>query len=140
MTDFIETDYRHYCRNPKCRTKLPTPVSHSKEAFCSGTSCKERFYRLRCYVCEEKKPAGKLRGATCGKRRCRNAFRVLSRQPGYRGSDEVEIGVRNPIESGTKTRLESDRGVNWAIAVNQARIRAPRRVLEAECAGFLRRQ
>jgi hypothetical protein len=33
VTEFkIET--RHYCRNPKCRSKLTTPVVNPREAFC----------------------------------------------------------------------------------------------------------
>jgi hypothetical protein len=80
MTDFAETEYRHYCRNPKCRTKLPAPVSNPKEAFCPNTTCKQRFYRLRCYVCEEKK-TGRLDAHTCGRRKCKNALRRIRTPP-----------------------------------------------------------
>ena len=34
MTEFA-TEVRHYCRNPKCRSKLPKPVSNEREAFCA---------------------------------------------------------------------------------------------------------
>jgi hypothetical protein len=27
MTEFAETALRHYCRNPRCRSKLSKPVS-----------------------------------------------------------------------------------------------------------------
>jgi hypothetical protein len=76
MVEFAETAMRHYCRNPKCRSKLKTPVSNSREAFCSDTTCKQRFYRLRCYVCGEKKK-GRLDAHTCGRRKCKNAIRSL---------------------------------------------------------------
>ena len=28
MTEFTETALRHMCRNPRCRSKLPAPVSN----------------------------------------------------------------------------------------------------------------
>ena len=46
------------------------------------------------------------------------------------GSQSVVSPLKNPIKSGLKTRLADDRGIEWAIAVNSARIRAPRRVLD----------
>jgi hypothetical protein len=73
MTEF-KTETRKFCRNPKCRAKLPSPVENLKEAFCCK-GCRERFYRLRCYVCEEKK-TGRLDAHTCGRRKCQNAMRV----------------------------------------------------------------
>ena len=113
MTEF-GTEYRHYCRNPKCRTKLPTPISNPREAFCPETTCRERFYRLRCYACEEKKP-GRLDAHTCGRRKCKNALRVLG--PPY-DSRRVEIASGNPIKSGLpegpKSRLDK-----WRILAGE---------------------
>jgi hypothetical protein len=43
---------RHYCRNPRCRMKLPTPVENEHHAFCTR-GCFESFYLHRCLVCEE---------------------------------------------------------------------------------------
>src|SRR5215831_5079649 len=43
---------RHYCRNPRCRSKLPAPVENEHRAFCTR-GCFESFYRSRCLVCEE---------------------------------------------------------------------------------------
>ena len=34
MTEFA-AETRYYCRNPKCRSKLPKPVSNEGEAFCA---------------------------------------------------------------------------------------------------------
>jgi hypothetical protein len=51
MTDFAE-DLRHRCRNPHCRSKLPTPVSNPREAFCAR-GCYESFHLKRCRVCEK---------------------------------------------------------------------------------------
>jgi hypothetical protein len=94
MTEFA-TEVRHYCRNPKCRSKLKAPIANTREAFCTR-GCRERFYRLRCYVCEEKKP-GRLDAHTCGRRKCKNAIRSRKRAEDTR---RVEIGVGNPIKSG----------------------------------------
>jgi len=35
---------RHYCRNPRCRSKLPDPVENTREAFCCR-GCYRQFYR-----------------------------------------------------------------------------------------------
>ena len=99
MVEFTVTAMRHYCRNPRCRSKLPTPVSNPREAFCTK-GCRERFYRLRCYVCDEKKP-GRLDAHTCGRRKCKNAMRTL-KSPSATG--RVEIGVGESIESTSASR------------------------------------
>jgi hypothetical protein len=113
VTEFI-TEYRHYCRNPKCRTKLPTPVSNQREAFCPETTCRERFYRLRCYVCEEKKP-GRLDAHTCGRRKCKNALRQVGAPYDSR---RVEIASGNPIESGLPEGPKS-RLTKWRILAGE---------------------
>jgi hypothetical protein len=51
MTEFAETAVRHYCRYPKCRSKLPAPVLNRHEAFCAR-GCHGSFYLRRCRVCE----------------------------------------------------------------------------------------
>jgi hypothetical protein len=43
---------KHYCRNLRCRSKLPAPVENEHRAFCTR-GCFESFYRSRCLVCEE---------------------------------------------------------------------------------------
>ena len=45
MTTF-ETETRHYWRNSRCRSKLPTPVANVSEAFCAR-GCHSSFYRKR---------------------------------------------------------------------------------------------
>jgi hypothetical protein len=50
VTDF-KIEARHYCRNPKCRSKLPSPVTNLREAFCCR-GCHTAFYRTRCRACE----------------------------------------------------------------------------------------
>jgi hypothetical protein len=44
-------EVRHYCRNPRCGSKLPAPVSNSREAFCTR-GCYNSFYLSRCLICE----------------------------------------------------------------------------------------
>jgi hypothetical protein len=73
----IETPrHWHYCRNPRCRTKLPAPVSNAHEAFCSP-GCHVHFFRTRCPVCEGpiEQPARGTR-LTCNKIKCRRAWRA----------------------------------------------------------------
>ena len=111
MTEFA-TEVRHYCRNPKCRSKLKAPIANTREAFCTR-GCRERFYRLRCYVCEEKKP-GRLDAHTCGRRKCKNAIRSLKRPE---DTSRVEIGLGNPIKSGLP---EADKyGRAWKVVAGE---------------------
>ena len=107
MTVFTETALRHYCRNPKCRAKLKAPTSDRREAFCSlkSNGCRDRFYRLRCYICEEKK-TGRLDAHTCGRRKCKNTLQTMGGMP--RPSD-VEIGSGNAHLSGVRKPLQTDR-------------------------------
>ena len=72
MTEFKQ-DVRHFCRNPKCRSKLPTPVSNEREAFCAR-GCHSSFYRSRCLVCEAKMERKTENQLVCGKRKCRGAL------------------------------------------------------------------
>jgi hypothetical protein len=106
--EFAETAMRHFCRNPKCRAKLKTPTSNSREAFCSlkPNGCRDRFYRLRCFICEDKKP-GRLDALTCGRRKCKNAIRRLQTSEGI---GVVEIGVGNSIKPGLPDADKDGRG------------------------------
>jgi hypothetical protein len=55
---------RHYCRNPRCRMKLPAAVENAHRAFCTR-GCYESFYRNRCRVCErDLRKTGKCGDAT----------------------------------------------------------------------------
>jgi hypothetical protein len=47
----MSVELRHYCRNLKCRSKLPAPIENVRQAFCCR-GCYESFYRNRCRVCE----------------------------------------------------------------------------------------
>src|SRR5262249_54483317 len=55
----MSVEPRHYCRNLKCRSRLPEPVENEHRAFCTR-GCYKRFYRNRCRVCErDLRKAGK---------------------------------------------------------------------------------
>jgi hypothetical protein len=72
---YDSTRERHYCRNPRCRSKLPAPVANLRDAFCTK-GCHKSFYLHRCLVCEgplERKAEHQI---VCGKRKCRNALRA----------------------------------------------------------------
>jgi hypothetical protein len=130
--DFTEPALRHCCRNPKCRSKLPVPVSNEREAFCAR-GCHSAFYRTRCRVCEApiKQPSRGGQTFVCKKSKCINAWRVNSGFARYHHSLSVVSTSETPIKSRVKSCLKDDPGIAWAIAVNRARIVAPRRVLDA---------
>ena len=130
MTEFAETAMRRMCRNLRCRSKLPAPVFNSREAFCAR-GCHSSFYRKRCLVCEDPMDRRTERQLTCGKRNCRKALQAGQNLGRYHTSLNVVSPLKSPIKLGPKSGLADDRGVEWAIAVNSARIRAPRRVLDA---------
>src|SRR5215813_1760053 len=103
MTEFA-TEVRHYCRNPKCRSKLPKPVSNEREAFCAR-GCHTAFYRTRCRICEGpiKQPKRGER-LICRKAACIKAFRE-------HGSQAAELISKTPDFIGPKVPVRDDRGL-----------------------------
>lgn len=99
---------RHYCRNPRCRSKLPTPVSNPREAFCTK-GCHSSFYRNRCLICEGAMVRKAEHQLICGKRRCRNALQARL----YGPSSERVTPLKTSIKPGFKIDLETDRA--WRI-------------------------
>src|SRR6516225_4294170 len=74
MTEFTQI-LRHYCRNPRCRSKLPSPASDPRKAFCTR-GCHSSFYLKRCLVCENDKPAGSTaRRKLCRRPKCEGRYR-----------------------------------------------------------------
>jgi hypothetical protein len=67
----------------------------------------------------------------CGKRACRNALRAGQDLGRYGPSCHVVSLSKKPANKGLKQPVASDRGIEWAIAVNRSRIVAPRKVLNA---------
>jgi hypothetical protein len=57
----MSMELRHYCRNLKCRSKLPAPIENVRKAFCCR-GCHSAFYRTRCLVCEKDTGTNPLTG------------------------------------------------------------------------------
>jgi len=119
MTEFAE-DPRHRCRNPRCRSKLPSPVSNLREAFCTP-GCHSSFYLKRCRVCEQPLEAKyrKIKNGgdrtkfvkvqnsspTCGSTDCKRRWRqkdgtgrfsAPKQASGYQGSQESNLRKETP--------------------------------------------
>ena len=101
---------RHYCRNPRCRSKLEEPTYATRDAFCAR-GCRDGFCRTRCRVCEGKLERKNEREQVCGRRRCRNAFKRDRAR--YLGSRGVLDASKTSIKPGTKSGLMPDRA--WHI-------------------------
>ena len=118
MVEFTETALRKMCRNPKCRSKLPAPVSNEREAFCCR-SCYQSFYLHRCRVCEgpiEQKRDG--RRVLCKKAACRNAFSRTFAGGRYLTPSAPSYPSKTPDFIGPKEALKPDRA--WRIIAGPA--------------------
>ena len=89
MTQFQDREFRHFCRNTKCRSKLKTPVSNKREAFCAR-GCHTAFYRKRCLVCEGPIERNRDDQKICGKAMCRRAWRARTGFGRYIGSIDLQ--------------------------------------------------
>jgi hypothetical protein len=110
MIDFV-ADVRHHCRNPRCRSKLPAPVSNPREAFCTK-GCHGSFYLQRCLVCEGPIKRKREDQKVCRRAKCRNAWRAGSGFGRYVASnaklaakDADSIGLKQPLKPGRPWRL-----------------------------------
>jgi hypothetical protein len=133
MTEFHQ-ETRHYCRNRRCRMKLPAPVTNDREAFCTR-GCHTSFYLHRCLVCESAIERKRDDQKICRKAQCRSAWRAGSGFGRYVASSCAQSASEKPVNKGAKQALGPDRDIAWAIAVNGARIRAPRWVLDKAFGG-----
>jgi hypothetical protein len=93
MTEFT-VELRRMCRNPRCRSKLPAPVSNPREAFCSR-GCYTSFHLHRCLVCEGQLGRKNETQKVCRKSKCRSTFR--------RGFDGGRYHVPSAVSSASKT-------------------------------------
>src|SRR6516164_8812288 len=88
MTEFTQT-LRHYCRNPRCRSKLPSPASDPHKAFCTR-GCHSSFYLKRCLVCENDKPAGSTaRRIVCRRPKCESKYRQNRGRYSFSAADTI---------------------------------------------------
>jgi len=73
--DATGTELRHYCRNPRCRSKLPALVENEHHGFCTP-GCHTSFYRSRCLVCEEAiRRKNERQRFGSGHKTCQNEYR-----------------------------------------------------------------
>jgi hypothetical protein len=104
MTEFTQT-LRHYCRNPRCRSKLPSPASDPRKAFCTR-GCHSSFYLKRCLVCENDKPAGSTaRRKLCRRPKCEGRYRKNSAHYSFVGADTTS--APNALRSAQFTGIKS---------------------------------
>jgi hypothetical protein len=109
-TDVTIDTVRHYCRNPRCRTKLSDPVENTREAFCCR-GCYQQFYRKRCLMCEAAMDRKAPNQRLCSRRKCKNAYRTSGslgryfsqKRPG--GRNDVIQDARSPIKPGISSPL-----------------------------------
>ena len=105
MTEFTQT-LRHYCRNPRCRSKLPSPAPDPRKAFCTR-GCHSSFYLKRCLVCENDKPAGSTaRRKLCRRPKCEGRYRKNSAHYSFLGADTASAA--NVPRSAQSTGIKSD--------------------------------
>jgi len=109
---------RHYCRNPRCRSKLAAPVENERRAFCTPR-CHESFYRNRCLVCEKDLPKGPANRKTCKRAACRSQyqrfphlFAVAKRDPGN-DAGKAKRSQKTTIKSGLFLCDKERRGWRW---------------------------
>jgi hypothetical protein len=122
MTDTstdTDTSVRHFCRNPRCRAKMRTPVENPHAAFCCR-GCFKQFYRRHCLVCERElrdRMTGQARPTRrkfCG-RKCRNEFRRFPHVFDGLGTAQHQFHIQRHFDSscadstGLKTRPKGDR-------------------------------
>jgi hypothetical protein len=102
---------KHYCRNLRCRSRLPEPVENERRAFCTR-GCHESFYRNRCRVCErDLRKTGKRGDAA--RMYCRppaNCRREAEKWPEKYGGGQwvgfTETKLRSAHSTGTKFGIE----------------------------------
>jgi hypothetical protein len=102
---------RHYCRNPRCRMKLPAPVENEHHAFCTR-GCFESFYLNRCRVCERDLRKDGKRG-DAGRLYCRPPTKC--RQEAKRWPEKYEYGSRAAFST-TKLRSAHSTGLKFGLA------------------------
>jgi hypothetical protein len=115
MTEFTETALRHYCRNPKCGSKLPKPASSEREAFCAR-GCHTAFYRKRCLVCEGPIERSRDDQKICRKAQCRRAWRARTGFGRYLAPSDAKLPSKKPVNKGAKGAPKRDpRSISWRV-------------------------
>ena len=108
MTQFQDKEFRQFCRNQKCRSKLKAPVSNKREAFCAR-GCHTSFYLNRCLLCEGPLQRRNKTQRVCRKSQCRNAWRAKPGFGRYLPSTVVSSASKTPNSIGSKWAPRQDR-------------------------------
>jgi len=129
----VTQSLRHYCRNPRCRSKLSARVSNPREAFCAR-GCHSSFYRKRCVACEQPMERKRESQQLCGRRKCEGQFKTLKAHmmlgrhhpstPTENAGPVNDPGAAvdasgNPIKPGTFSPLKIDRA--WRQVAGQSK-------------------
>jgi hypothetical protein len=102
---------RYYCRNPRCREKLKSPVENIFDAFCCR-GCHRHFFHTRCMVCEEPIKRTAAHQKLCKRKKCKNAFEALKagfRLGKYHSLSGAISPSENPAKIGVPGRGKPDR-------------------------------
>jgi hypothetical protein len=103
---------RHYCRNPRCRSKLPAPVENHHHAFCTR-GCHSSFFRSRCLVCEapmQRKREGQR--FKSGHKTCEQEYRRFPRAFDYLAAPDGQ----SPAFSEITPRSAHSTGIKFGLA------------------------
>ncbi|MGH8523627.1 MAG: hypothetical protein ACREXY_05255 [Gammaproteobacteria bacterium] len=106
---------RHYCRNPRCRSKLDEPVDSDRRAFCKR-GCHATFYRHRCVVCEKSITRRMETKRLCGSGKCAYAHKQNPEVYAFQGSimaPAPQSGSETPIKWAFKSGVYTGRGWRW---------------------------
>jgi hypothetical protein len=115
MTEFAETAMRSMCRNPRCCSKLPKPVSNPREAFCAR-GCHNAFYRKRCLVCEGPIERTREDQKICRKAKCRSAWRARTGFGRYVAPSGAKLPSKNRVNKEAKGAPKLDpRSISWLV-------------------------
>jgi hypothetical protein len=106
---------RHYCRNPRCRSKLTEPVDSDRRAFCSR-GCHTTFYRHRCIVCEKPITRTTETKRLCGSGKCAYAHKRNPETYRFQGrivAPTPRSGSETPVKWAFKSGGLTGRGWRW---------------------------
>jgi len=147
----LDSHFRHYCLNPRCRAKLAEPVDDDRKAFCSS-GCYAGFYREHCLVCARGLPPGPGNRKTCARAACRNEYRrrpdlfrffALAQPTRYPSVKTVERPQKRSAKSRAILPPETGRASTWAAvagpSLSPTGFRLATLPLDAEIAARLNR-
>ena len=107
-------ELRHHCR--RCRVKLPAPVSHPLDSFCTK-GCFGYFFKAKCILCEGTKSVA---GLACTRPKCQSGLRSKRRygvlgKYAKRGSAFRDTG-RGKSLSGNPIKIDLSEGDRGAVS------------------------